>query len=392
MNLSCKHQYENCILMAVKLAHLRTFVAIADAGGVGRAASRLNLTQPTASRQIHALEAELGVPLFDRVGRRVRLTSEGEDLLEGSRRLLSDADSLGERARSLKEGHIGMLRIAATPQAIESVLVDFLAHYRPRHPGVDVRLVEDGGLRLAGRLERGDVHLAIMWAGDERFRARLLYPSYVTAVLRQSHPLSRRTVLEISELAGEPLLLAARGFAYREWFHSACQVAQIRPRVFLESAAPQTLVALAAGGYGIAVITSSVLIPRGQGPRCPFGPPRRADRRMVYRRLGSAAVPRSIRAGAYRGTRRLYTAQLSEPRRRPAGAAVAPAEGIWGSESQEQASLWTSGSKLVRGPRIAERRGKKVVLSLVSTTGRHDILDDSHKKGAGLTSPSTKRT
>jgi LysR family transcriptional regulator, cyn operon transcriptional activator len=65
----------------MNFGHLRTFVAIVDAGGVHRAAARLNLSQPAVSRQIHALESDLGVALFDRIGRRVQLTSEGEDLL-----------------------------------------------------------------------------------------------------------------------------------------------------------------------------------------------------------------------------------------------------------------------------------------------------------------------
>ena len=60
--------------------HLRAFVAIADNGGFARAAARLNLSQPALSRQIHALETDLGTPLFDRIGRRVKLTSQGEDL------------------------------------------------------------------------------------------------------------------------------------------------------------------------------------------------------------------------------------------------------------------------------------------------------------------------
>ena len=79
----------------VDLRRLRAFVAIVDAGGFARAAARVNLSQPALSRQIHALETELGVRLFDRIGRRVQLTSEGEDLLERSRRLLADAESLG---------------------------------------------------------------------------------------------------------------------------------------------------------------------------------------------------------------------------------------------------------------------------------------------------------
>src|SRR5262245_36002288 len=142
----------------MNLRHLRTFVAIVDAGGVARAALQLNMTQPTASRQVEALEAELGVALFDRIGRRVQLTSEGEDLLLRRRRLLSDADYLGERARALKSGQTGTLRVGATPQSIETMLVEFLKLYQQRHPGVEVRIVEDGGARLASRLERGDVH------------------------------------------------------------------------------------------------------------------------------------------------------------------------------------------------------------------------------------------
>jgi LysR family cyn operon transcriptional activator len=86
----------------MNFAHLRTFVAIADHGGFGRAAARLNLTQSAASRQIQGLEAELGVKLFDRIGRGVQLTSEGEDLLRRFRRVLAEVETVGERARLLK--------------------------------------------------------------------------------------------------------------------------------------------------------------------------------------------------------------------------------------------------------------------------------------------------
>src|SRR4029077_12497036 len=108
--------------MRANLGHLRTFVAVVDAGGVHRAAVQLHLSQPAVSRQIQSLESELGVPLFDRVGRRVQLTSEGEDLLRGSRRLLAEAESLAERAGALRKGETGILRVGATPQAIESTL------------------------------------------------------------------------------------------------------------------------------------------------------------------------------------------------------------------------------------------------------------------------------
>src|SRR3981189_3885072 len=181
----------------MNLRFLRTFVAIADNDGFARAAARLNLTQSAASRQIQALEDELGLRLFARIGRNVRLTAEGEDLLTRSRWWLFDAEAVGQRATALKTGEVGVLRVGATPQVIENLFADFLLGYRKRHTGVEVHLVEDGGARLPGRLERGDIDVAIMPAGDDRFRGRPPYPLHVLAVLPQRHRLSRSAALAV---------------------------------------------------------------------------------------------------------------------------------------------------------------------------------------------------
>jgi LysR family transcriptional regulator, cyn operon transcriptional activator len=246
----------------MNLHHLRTFVAIADHGGFARAADRLNLTQSAASRQILALEAKLDVRLFDRIKRRVRLTAEGEDLLVRSRRLLSDAESLGEHARTLKHGQTGTLRIGATPHVIETLLSKFLIEYRRKHPGVEVHLVEDGGASLAGRLESSEIQIAHMPAGDERFQGRLLYPMHVLILVPKTHRLARCAVVELLNLSEEPLLLLGRGFGSRQWFEAACRVAQIRPRILLESGAPHTLVSLVLAGYGLAILPSNAHIPK----------------------------------------------------------------------------------------------------------------------------------
>ena len=246
----------------MNLRFLRTFIAVADNMGVGRAAARLNLTQSAVSRQIQALEGELGLQLFARIGRNVRLTSEGEDLLVRSRRLLLEAEAFGQRASALKTGEVGVLRVGATPQVIENLLADFLSRYRKRHAGVEIHLVEDGGSRLPGRLERGDIDVALMPAGEDRYSGRLLYPMHVLAVLPQGHRLSRRATLDVTDLANEPLLRLSSGFASHGWFEAACQVAHIRPRVMVESVAPQTLIALARTGHGVALVPSPVRIPR----------------------------------------------------------------------------------------------------------------------------------
>ena len=180
-----------------------------------------------------------------------------------SRRLLFDAEALGQRASALKTGEVGVLRVGATPQVIENLLADFLSRYRKRHPGVEVHSGGGWRLPLAGS------------PGARRHRRRpscppamlaspvgSLHPMHVLAVLPRGHRLSRRAVLDVTELADEPLLRLGSSFASHGWFEAACQVAHIRPRVLLESVVPQTLIALARTGHGVAVVPSPVRIPR----------------------------------------------------------------------------------------------------------------------------------
>jgi DNA-binding transcriptional LysR family regulator len=251
------------MIRAVDLRHLRYFVAVADAGGFSKAAALLRLSQPALWRQVHQLESDFGVRLFDRVGRRVRLTGHGEDLLAQSRDLLARAESLGERARAFGAGRTGVLRVGATPQTLES-LAGFLARWGRSNPGVSLQLIEDGGTRLLDRLEAGEFHLALSYGGDRRFRWRLLFPSRLLAVVPTGHRLARRRTVEVADLVQEVLLLLRPGFASRGWFDAACRVLHARPRVLLESGAPGTLIALAREGHGIALVPSTHRFPRAR--------------------------------------------------------------------------------------------------------------------------------
>src|SRR3954454_10224718 len=143
------------------LKHLRTFVAVADLGTVSKAALRLRISQSALSRQISDLEYECGFTLFDRIGRRLFLTTRGEELLGDCRGLLGQLRSLGERIELLKRGDSGVLKVAAPPQTIESVLAGFLPRYAGRFPKVRVKLTEALGLEMVPLLERGEVHVGI---------------------------------------------------------------------------------------------------------------------------------------------------------------------------------------------------------------------------------------
>jgi LysR family cyn operon transcriptional activator len=250
-------QYSN----AMDLAQLRTFAAVADAGGVSAAAIRLHLSQPAVSRQLQTLEKELGLSLFRRERRCMRLSSAGEDLLRYARSVLTEVEALSERARTLQSGDRGLLKIGATPPMIETTLAGFLGLWRGRHPGIDIHVIEDGGSSLAERLENGEVHLAYVPAGDARFGCRLLYPIHVVAAVPAADDLAGLRTLELAELARRPLLALKEGFGSRDWFDTACSVAGLRPVIVLESASHNAVLALAAIGYGIGILPSAVIPP-----------------------------------------------------------------------------------------------------------------------------------
>ena len=245
----------------MELRHLRYFVSVAEAASVSKAALRVHVSQPALSRQIHDLERELGVRLFVRVGRGIRLTAEGEDLLGRAREVLTRADSLGVRARALVEGSVGVLRVGATPQVIQNILPGFLTEYKRAHPGIDIELVEEGGARLLSLVEQGALHVAMtgILTGTPLER-RLLFPIRVLAVTAQGPKWKGRSTIEIGDLASEPLLLLRQDFGSRQLFDAACRIAHIQPRFILESAEPNSLIALAAARHGVAVVPSTVRV------------------------------------------------------------------------------------------------------------------------------------
>ena len=249
------------------LREVRTFVTVADLGTVSRAAQHLHITQPALSRQIANLEDELGLRLFDRVGRRLLLTSEGAQLLKECRGLLSYSRALHEQAEGLKRGDAGMLRVSASPHLIEGLFPDFLRDYAKRYPHVQVRLLELIGPRIFELLDRGEIHLAqsvarALTPDEHRFGALPLAPMEMLAACQPELQLGKNGTIEIHALAPHPLLQATEDFAMRRSFDSACRLAGFTPNYVLECRSPHALLAMAQAGHGIAIIPSALRIRR----------------------------------------------------------------------------------------------------------------------------------
>jgi DNA-binding transcriptional LysR family regulator len=249
--------------MEIDLRRVRTFVTVVDCGAVMRAAQRLRITQPALSRQIRSLEGELGFQLFERFGRRLRVTPQGEQFLEACRDLLAHAGTLAERAEALRRGNIRELRVAASALTIAGAFPTFLRLYADRVPGVQLRLIEeDDPARHIEMLERGDVHVSVnvlntIKVDDARF-ASLPLPSFqVVAACAPSLGIKPGASIDIRQIVKHPLLLPNPRFGTRIIFDAACRVAGVpAPTVLVESRAAHALLALAQAGQGVAIVPS----------------------------------------------------------------------------------------------------------------------------------------
>jgi len=247
----------------MNLRQALTFLTVAELGTVSKASLRLRVAQPALSRQIIGLEQELGLRLFDRVGRRLLLTGEGEQLIAGCRLLLNSANSLKEQAQLLRHGDTGVLKIAGSPQHIESVLSQFLHRYAQRYPRVEINIREGTGSEILTMLERGEIHLGqnllhAVTLNEQHFGSLPLGSVQLLAVCHPSTPLGPRRTMEIADLAGLPLLLMDGGFGFRRAFDAASRMAGLKPTIMFESRNPHTLLALAEAGHGIAIVPSQL--------------------------------------------------------------------------------------------------------------------------------------
>ncbi|MFG2287624.1 LysR family transcriptional regulator [Streptomyces sp. NPDC048595] len=205
--------------MTIDLRLMRYVVTVADEGGFQRAADRLHMAQPPLSRQIAALERELGVRLFER--RPTRLTEPGKVFVEGARALLAEADALVERTVGVAHGMTGTLRLGYVTSAAYWAVPTLLSAMGARHPGIRVETREMWSADLAAALERDEIDAALSRSLPHRpGLARLtLVREDLVVVVSAGHRLAGRTELSLRELRGDTLRAIRRDIAPA--FHDA---------------------------------------------------------------------------------------------------------------------------------------------------------------------------
>lgn len=202
---------------AVLSTSFRYFLAVADAGSIRAAARELNIVSSAVNRQILLLEEGLGIRLFDRVGRGLRLSEAGTVLVRHLRETLDRYDDTVAELDTLRGLRRGRIRLATVESTSVDRLPDLLAEYWRRYPGIEVVLTMAGAEEVTRRVDDGsaDVGFTFSTFGLEGVAVVHEETHALGAVVAPAHPLATRDRLAFADLVDHPLILPARGMSLR---------------------------------------------------------------------------------------------------------------------------------------------------------------------------------
>jgi len=269
----------------MELRHLRYFIAVAQERNFTRAAERLHVAQPPLSRQIQQLEAELGLELFDRDSRPLKLTEAGRLLLEQATQVLERIDGLKTMMKRLKDSARPRFVIGFAPSTIYAALPNLIRSFRAAAPQVELSLVEMVSLEQIPALKEGriDVGFGRVRMEDPAVRRDVLRHEQLVVALPAAHPMAAlEGRLSLAALASEPLIIYPREPrpSYADQVISIFHDRGLEPAIVHEARELQTAIGLVAAEVGFAIVPTSV----------------RRSRRddIVYRELDDANVTSPI--------------------------------------------------------------------------------------------------
>ncbi len=284
------------MLWPMEFHQLRYFVAAAEELNISKAAARLHVTQPAMSRQIAVLEDELGVPLFDRVRKRIHLTEGGRFFLGKAQQILCDAETSIQQARE-RFGHAKpVLRAGFVIPLLDDIIGPAIRAFRQSHGEVQVSLFELSPRAQLNRLRDGELDIAILGnieeADRERYHISVLGRFPMAAVLPESHRLASRPTVALSELRTEAFVsLSEESFpGRREFLKEIGRRAGFEPLIRRECDSVPLVAAHVAAGEGVALLPHhAVKLPHGGCVFVPLSEPAPAVEALAVLRKEAAS-------------------------------------------------------------------------------------------------------
>lgn len=247
----------------MNLRDLQYVVRVADLGHFGRAAAACHVSQPTLSGQILKLEQELGVAIFERSGRQVRLTRTGEKIVAEARRATDSACAIAAIAASSRDPFVGDLRLGIIPTIAPYLVPSLLPKARTALPNAPLTVVEDITDDLVGPLGDGDLDGAIIATEfrNDRLAAIPLFTEALSVLMPVGHPLEAKKSVRADDIDPKSLLLLNEGHCLRDQAIDLCRHPDIGRGAIADTRATslETLLHLTAAGYGVTIVPAMAL-------------------------------------------------------------------------------------------------------------------------------------
>ena len=246
----------------MNLEQLRLFITVAETLNFTKAAKIAFIAQPALSRIIAELERELGVKLFDRNNRFVRLTAAGKVLLEESREIIIRIDKAVERTRRADFGMNGSLKVGFLSSLVKRFFSECISVFRQRYSDIDLCLAQYNMGPLHKALENGDVDIGFTMLFDiqdsQGIAHKKIYKSGISLVLHKGHPLYDQSEIDLSMVAQDPFIMLAQQES-PIWYRNVmmlCRKSGFVPNIVASPPLVGTVLMLVDAGIGITIATS----------------------------------------------------------------------------------------------------------------------------------------
>lgn len=246
----------------MELRQIQYFIEVAKREHVTDAALNLHVAQSAVSRQIFNLESELGVDLFIRDGRNVRLTPIGKIFLVHMEQAVKVIENAKREVEEYLDPEKGVVRIGFPSSLAHYTLPTVISAFREKYPEVKFHLKQGSFHDLTDSVVKGDIDMALLGPlpKHEKVKGTILFTENIVALLPTNHPLAGKRELSLSQLQNDSFILFPQGFVLRDLIVNACQQIGFKPQVSFEGEDIDSIKGLVSAGLGVTLIPEITVV------------------------------------------------------------------------------------------------------------------------------------
>ncbi|MGO4886831.1 LysR family transcriptional regulator [Anaerobacillus sp. MEB173] len=247
----------------MEFRQIQYFIEVANREHVTEAAHALHVAQSAVSRQIFNLESELGVNLFIRDGRNVKLTPIGKVFLDHMKEAMKVIENAQREVQEFLDPEKGTIRIGFPSSMANYTLPTAISAFRDRYPEVKFKLSQGAYFNLVDAVVKGDIDMALLGPvpkNEKKIKGDILFLEKIVALLPMNHPLASQRSIELSQLRNDSFVLFPNGFILRDIVVEACQQLGFQPKVSFEGEDIDAIKGLVSAGLGVTLIPEITLI------------------------------------------------------------------------------------------------------------------------------------